>query len=121
MDTIGFAIPLLPGKTEAERAAMKSCWRGERTPAYEDARRRAGITREATWIQSTPGGDFSIAYIEADDLATALKMLGTSEEPFDRWFREHVREMHGIALEDGFPPPEQVLDYRAEPSTVPQR
>jgi hypothetical protein len=29
------------------------------------------------------------------------------------WFREQVREVHGVSLEDGFPPPEQILDFRA--------
>jgi hypothetical protein len=29
------------------------------------------------------------------------------------WFRDHVRDEHGIALEDGFPPPEQILDFDA--------
>ncbi len=43
-------------------------------------------------------------------------MAATSEEPFDRWFRDHVREVHGVDLTAGFPPPEQILDYRAEPA-----
>jgi hypothetical protein len=34
--------------------------------------------------------------------------LGSSQEPFDRWFREIAREIHGIDLEQGFPPPEQM-------------
>ena len=114
MQAIGFAIPLLPGKTEADRAALTACWRGERKAAYEDARRRAGVTREAAWIQTGPGGDLALIYLEADDLATAMEVIATSDEPFDRWFRDHVRDVHGVALEDGFPPPEQVLDFRTE-------
>jgi hypothetical protein len=38
--------------------------------------------------------------------------LATSQEPFDQWFREHIRNVHGMDLAAGFPPPEQVLDYR---------
>ena len=112
MPAIGFVLPLLPGKTEADRDAMVSCWRGERRAAYEDARRRAGITREAVWIQAGPTGDVVVVYMEADDLEAAFKTVASSEEPFDRWFRDHVREVHGIALEDGFAPPEQILDFR---------
>jgi hypothetical protein len=37
--------------------------------------------------------------------------LGTSAEPFDRWFRDHVRRVHGIAWDDEFTAPELVLDY----------
>ena len=112
MPAIGFVLPLLPGKTDVDRAAMVSCWHGERTAAYDDARRRAGITREAVWIQSEPTGDVVVVYMEADDLEAAFKTVASSEEPFDRWFRDHVREVHGIALADGIAPPEQILDFR---------
>jgi hypothetical protein len=110
---IAFAAPLLPGKTETDRLAMQSCWQGERHAAYQDARRRAGITRESVWIQPAPQGDLAIVYLEADDLGAAFKLIGTSDEPFDRWFRDHVRDVHGLSLEEGFPPPEQILDLDA--------
>ena len=110
MPAIAFAAPLLPGKTEPDRLAMASCWHGERQAAYEDSRRRAGITKEAVWIQATPAGDLAVVYLQADDLGAAFKLLGSSDEPFDRWFRDHIRDVHGISLEDGFPPPEQILN-----------
>jgi Bacterial regulatory proteins, luxR family len=72
MRTIGFIAPLLPGKTETDRAAMISCWRGERREAYEASRRRLGITREAHYIQPTPTGDVAVVYWEADDMEAAL-------------------------------------------------
>lgn len=114
MQTIGFIAPLLPGKTETDRAAMISCWRGDRRQAYEESRRRLGITREAVYIQPTPNGDVAVVYLEADDVAAAMKGVATSDDPFDRWFRDHVREVHGLNLEEGFPPPEQVMDYLAD-------
>ena len=114
MPAIAFAAALLPGKTETDRLAMQSCWHGERKAAYQDARRRAGITREAVWIQPTPQGDLAIVYLEADDLGAAFKLLGTSDESFDCWFRDHVRDVHGLSLEEGFPPPEQILDMAAD-------
>jgi hypothetical protein len=117
MQSMGFVLPLLPGMTEVDRAAMASCWHGERKAAFEDARRRAGITREAVWIQSTPNGDLVVVYTEADDLEGAFKAIATSDDPFDRWFRDHVRQVHGVALEEGFTPPEQILDFRSEPVT----
>lgn len=53
MPAIAFAAPLLPGRTDADREAMASCAHGARKAAYEDAHRRAGVTREAVWIQPT--------------------------------------------------------------------
>jgi hypothetical protein len=64
------------------------------------------------WIQSTPGGDVAVVVIEAPDVQAAMGGLATSEEPFDRWFREHIRDVHGIDLAEGLPPPEQLLDFR---------
>lgn len=119
MTSIGFVLPILPGKTDDDREAMTSCGQGSRQEAFTASRRRHGINREAVWIQSTPGGDFAVVYLEADDLAAAFAGVGTSDEPFDRWFREYVHDVHGIALEEGIVPPEPVLDFRspaAEPS-----
>src|SRR5687768_16865715 len=107
MQTIGFIAPLVAGRTEADRAAMISCWRGDRRDAYEASRRRHGITREAVFIQPTPGGDVAVVYLEADDVQSALAGMATSDDAFDRWFRDHVRDVHGIDIADGFPPPEQ--------------
>jgi hypothetical protein len=111
MQSAAFACPLLVGQTDANRMALASCWVGARREAYQDARRRAGIVREAVWIQPAPGGNLAIVYMEADDLATALTILGTSADPFDCWFRDHVRQVHGIALEDGLTTLELVLDF----------
>ena len=49
--------------------------------------------------------------MEADDLAAALALLSTSAEPFDRWFRDHVREVHGVAWDHGLLDVELVLDF----------
>ncbi len=111
MDSVAFTVPVIPGRTDADRAALESCWVGARREAFQDARRRAGITREAVWIQTTPGGELAVVYLEADDLAGALALLGTSAEPFDRWFRSHVRTVHGVAWDDQLLEVELVLDF----------
>jgi hypothetical protein len=112
MASVAFVAPILPGKTEIDRAALESCASGERREAHAASRERRGITREAVWLQQTPGGDFAVIYLEADDLQTAMAGLGSSRDPFDSWFREHVLEVHGIDLAEGFPPPEPMLDYQ---------
>ena len=111
MPTIAFAAPLLAGMTQVDRDVMASFQEGERKSDYEDARRRAGITRERVWIQTTPGGDMAIVYLEADDLEAAFTVLGKSDEPFDQWFRDHVQRVHGFSLADEFHVPEQILDF----------
>jgi hypothetical protein len=112
MQCIAFAAPILPGKTGADRSAMQSVVDGERKAAHAASRQRHGITREAVWIQPTPDGDMAVVYLEADDLPAAFAGIGSSEDPFDTWFRDMVRDVHGIDLAQGFAPPEQMLDYR---------
>jgi hypothetical protein len=112
MQTIAFAAPMLPGKTEADREALASCASGDRRVEHQASRKRAGIAREAVWIQSTPAGDVAVVVVEAPDVQAAMGSLATSEDPFDRWFREHIKDTHGMDLAEGFPPPEQVLDFR---------
>lgn len=111
--TICFALPLLPDTTDAERDEMLACWRGERSAAHRASRARHGITREATWIQPTPGGDLAIVLLESDDLAASLYGVATSSDPFDTWFRAHVKRVHGVDLAAGVHLPEHVLDYRS--------
>jgi hypothetical protein len=112
MQTIAFAAPILPGKTQADRDAIASCAHGDRQAGFRESRNRAGIEREAVWIQSTPEGDVAVVLIEAPDIQAAMGALAGSRDPFDSWFRESVKDVHGMDLAAGFPPPEQVLDFR---------
>ena len=113
MQAIAFAAPLLPGKTEADLEAMTSVMSGERRSDHEASRKRAGIKRESAWLQRTPSGDVVVVLIEADDVQSAMGTLATSQEPFDVWFRDHIKDAHGVDVAEGFPPHEQVLDFRA--------
>lgn len=110
-NAIAFIVPLLPGKTGTDRAAMRSCWLGERRTAYQASRKRLGITGEAVWIQPTADGDVAVVHVVADDIEAGFKGMSTSEDPFDRWFRQHCLDVHGLDLRDGITPPEQVLDF----------
>lgn len=87
---------------------MQSCFNGERQSSYAGARQRLGITRESVWIQQTPAGDIAVVLLEAEDIGAAFEGMATSDDPFDRFFRD----VHGIDLADGMTPREQVLDYR---------
>jgi hypothetical protein len=110
---VAYSVPLLAGKTDQDREAMRSCWLGERRNEFAASRRRLGIVSESVWIQGIPGGDVAVVHLVADDLESAFKGVGTSQEPFDQWFRQHCIDVHGIDLAMGFTPPEQVLDFRA--------
>jgi hypothetical protein len=84
MQSIGFAAPLLPGKTEADLEAMASVSRGERRAEHEASRRRAGIKRESVWLQRTPSGD-------AHPCGRAAKALDDAGHTSDRADHEASR------------------------------
>lgn len=108
--TLGYAAPILPGKAAVDRAYYASVT-SDRSAEFAASRAAAGITREVAFHQDTPMGVVAVGIMEAEDLDAALEHLATSDAPADRYFRENVREVHGIDFEDGFPAPEQILDW----------
>ncbi|NNC74194.1 MAG: hypothetical protein HKN93_01660 [Acidimicrobiia bacterium] len=110
---MAYASPILPGKEGTERSYHASVAGGLRTDEHRASRTAAGVTREAAWLQDTPMGPVAVGVMEAEDLETAIRFLATSDLPFDQYFRDTVREVHGIDFEDGFPPPELILDWSA--------
>jgi hypothetical protein len=112
MALVAFVLPFLPDKVEDHRQFCEELV-GARRDEYEASRQRLGITREASWHQETPDGTVSLVCLEANDLGSVARGMGTSSDPFDEWFRERVRDIHGIDLASPAPYPEQVLDYKA--------
>jgi hypothetical protein len=111
MQSVAFCLPLVADEAEGHRRALLSCWVGERREAHRDACRRAGITREGVWIQAAADGPAAVVYLEADDVENAMRLLASSTEPFDRWFRGQVRRAHGQALDVGAAGAERALDF----------
>ncbi len=110
MAAIAFAVPRPEGKDDASQKLIGELT-GETGEQLHQRRRQHGFRRIRVWHQDTPQR-LTIIYLEADDLQAVFAGLATSQVPFDHWFREHAREIHGIDLEQGFPPPEQTVDYR---------
>ena len=111
MASYAFAAPVLPGKTEAVRrlAAEGS---GPRRSEFEEFQRRVGITTQKVWLQQTPQGDISVVYWEVDDLARVFQELASSDKPFDRWYLQQVKEIHGVDLTQPLPPNELIFQWQ---------
>ena len=109
MPATTFAAPILPGKTDAWKNAVVEI-NGARKDAYLQDRRALGITKEVACLQQTPGGDFVVVYIEANDVSGILeKMIGATGS-FDTWFKEAVlKECHGMDASSPLPPTNEVL------------
>lgn len=114
MASLAMAFPILPGKTEQWKHFVQEM-AGPRRSEYEASRKRVGLTREVTSLQHTPQGDMLILYNEAQDIQRAFEVMAMSQEPFDVWFREQVKEIHGADFSQPMPGPlpETFLDWRA--------
>jgi hypothetical protein len=61
-------------------------------------------------------GDMAIIITDTDkDIAQLFQDLAQSNESFDVWFREKIKELHGLDVTQPppGPPPEMHFDYRA--------
>ena len=114
MASLASAFPILPGKTQQWKQFSQEM-AGPRRSEYEASRKRLGVTREVAYLQQTPQGDLAVVYIEARDISRVFEGFGRSQEPFDIWFRQQAKEIHGLDLSQPLPGPlpEAIVDWRA--------
>ena len=102
MDQALFALPILPGKTEAARAFLQE-QDGPRKQELVACGQSVGVTKEVWAVQQTPQGDFFVVYMAGDNIAQAFAQLAASESEFDRWLKQQIQETTGADLNT--PPP----------------
>lgn len=114
MDQVGFALPILPGKTKDARAFMEEL-EGPRKKQYAASEQRIGIVKESWFLQETPMGDLLVAYMESPDFAKAVGMFVESTEDFDAWFKTRLLAVTGVDMNVPLPGPlsEQLSSYEA--------
>jgi hypothetical protein len=111
MPALGFVVPVLPGKEQADLDWVEEMT-GPRREEYESAWKQLGVTRHTVWHQQTPDGTVAVVYLEADDIPRAMQGITSSDDPFNQWFRERVRDVHGLDVQAEPPPQaEQIHDH----------
>jgi hypothetical protein len=109
MAEIGFAMPLLPGKTDAWKKAVMEM-RGARSKDYKASRAALGITREHVSLQKTPHGDMVVVHLEAKNPSTVLPAMLAAKSDFDKWFLKNVlQDTHGLDPKNPPPPVNEVV------------
>src|ERR1700722_9427734 len=88
---LAFAVPLLPGRTEALRAWAREAFESRRRELTE-SRVALGQTREELFLNSSPSGDVAVAYLEGKDPVQANREFAASAAPYDRWFKDRLQE-----------------------------
>ncbi len=115
MDHVCLALPILPGKT-ADARAFQLELDTTRKAEYAVSEGRLGIPREYWFIAELPVGDLLIGYFDAQDVNAALGAFVQSQDTFDLWFKEQVKNATGLDLNN--PPadmkfPELVSTFEA--------
>ena len=114
MDQICLVVPVLPGRTAEARAFMRELDTVRRAE-YDRSERRIGITKEVWYLAPMPSGDQLVGYMETADFPRALQQFSQSRDTFDLWFKERMRTVTGLDLDD--PPqdglPELLSTYEA--------
>jgi hypothetical protein len=118
MPLIVRAFPVLQGKEEDIRnlaAEMAGPRREEALEFY----RHFGVVRESWHYQETPNGPMVIGVTEVEEpeaKAAKAREYAESNRPFDRWFKDQVRNLTGIDpdAQPLGPPSEVIFDTRGE-------
>lgn len=97
MASVAFTARVLPGKLDAWREFHEQL-DGRRRRDFEEQQRRLGLVRHRVWLHETPEGPVALVVQEGEDPDRARAILATSTHPFDAWFREQIKELHGIDL-----------------------
>jgi hypothetical protein len=110
MARLAFALPCVPGGGDKLRELAKQC-RGPRRAEFEDFHRRVGLTSEAWYLQQSAQGEVFILILEGDVMGS-LEKAADSEHPFDKWFKEQARQVHGVDFNQKLPttPPEEIFE-----------
>lgn len=97
-------IPILPGQVKACQRFVEELLTTQRA-AFSASQRAEGITEAHFLIQSDHLGDRLIVTNDGEAQARerVRQRQAHSTDPFDVWFREQFRAIHGISLEH---PPE---------------
>lgn len=100
MGGFAFSIPVVPGKEDLDRTTLDEML-GARREEYEAALREAGLSRQVIWHQETPDGTVAVVYVEGDDPEAGVAQFGASDEPLNTWFREQMKDVHGVDISQG--------------------
>ena len=120
MTQIVRAFPVLPGKEKTARqfAAELGGDRRRETSAFFS---QYGVKSESWHLQQTPQGAFVIVVTELAappgiQVQVQAQSYATAQGPFERWFKDSVRELCGVDpdAQPLGPPTETIFDWNGQ-------
>ena len=106
---MALAAPLAPGKTDAASNWAKEAFERRRDELTQ-SRLRLNQTREEVFLNRTPMGDIAVIYLEGEDPERANTQFAASQELYDRWFKDRLKELFPPFIDFDQPvPPNQLI------------
>ena len=107
-------VPLASNEVEAWKAWIRECI-GPRREEFDEFNERMGLTLHRAWLTQSSQGPLVIVVLDGPGAEDFMQRMATSQEPFDKWFRERVSEIHEIDFSqpNAAPPSELFMDWRA--------
>jgi hypothetical protein len=115
MQSIAFALPLLPGKYEEGMQFIRELT-SEQSQQHHDQRRQQGYHAVKIWRQTTPE-EMIVVYLEAENLKEAMQSRVGSDHSFEQWYQDKIQEITGHHLDQvqgQGAPAEQLVDWHRE-------
>lgn len=108
-----FALPIPAGNADKARQFTKTIL-GPRRDEYNNLQKRAGVTSEQYWLQSSPEGDLVIVVSDGDPRQFG-EIMADPQTDFDRWIRDQMQSILQVDPADfsETPPAESMGEFRA--------
>ena len=100
MAIIAYAVPILPGQSDAAAAFEADLDEAGHRARYEALNRAAGLTRHLEWVQEGPDGDLLIVVFDTPKPERLGRAFDDSDE-YDRWWRTRFERIHGFDPANG--------------------
>lgn len=95
MQTIAFALPVLPDKG-GQLLELAAALKGPKREDFQNFLTRLNTHEENWYLQNHGDHDLCICYLVADDLAAAFAKLAGSEHSFDLWIKQQNKDIFGV-------------------------
>ena len=79
---------------------------GSRRAQFEASCRQAGITQVQVRLVQLPRGELLFVTVNTREPHQTIKVLATSEHPFERWLREQLQVLLGWDVQEVSPVPQ---------------
>jgi len=111
MGEFALTIPVLGGRSGALEELARIVSASKRRE-YEESKRRLRIDREVWFLETSMTGDTWMIFEEGKDIERSFSEWMASQEPFDVWLKEQMREITGIEFSGTSPRvPRRLLRY----------